>query len=80
MLALDSLLDNIKLWSTEFLIVIIKVLVVFVVGLVGTMLMVWFERKVVSYMQNRVGPNKAGPWGLLQTLADGEYIHLLRRR
>ena len=35
MLALDSLLDNLKLWSTEFLIVIIKVLVVFVVGLVG---------------------------------------------
>ncbi len=71
MLALDSLLDNIKLWSTEFLIVLIKVLVVFVVGLVGTMLMVWFERKVVSYMQNRIGPDKAGPKGLLQTLADG---------
>jgi NADH-quinone oxidoreductase subunit H len=48
-----------------------KVLIVFVLGLVGTMLMVWFERKVVSGMQNRVGPNKAGPFGLLQTLADG---------
>ena len=71
MLALDPLLDNIKLWSIEFLIVLIKVVVVFVVGLVGTMLMVWFERKVVSYMQNRIGPDKAGPKGLLQTLADG---------
>ncbi len=71
MLALDSLLDNLKLWSTEFLIVIIKVLVVFVVGLVGTMLMVWFERKVIAFMQNRIGPDKAGPKGLLQTLADG---------
>jgi NADH-quinone oxidoreductase subunit H len=71
MLALDQLLDHIKLWSTEFLIVLIKVLVVFVVGLVGTMLMVWFERKVISYMQNRIGPDKAGPKGLLQTLADG---------
>jgi NADH-quinone oxidoreductase subunit H len=33
--------------------------------------MVWFERKIVSGMQNRVGPNKAGPFGILQTLADG---------
>ena len=33
--------------------------------------MVWFERKVVSRLQNRIGPNVAGPFGLLQTLADG---------
>ena len=46
-------------------------LVIFVIGLVGTMFMVWFERKVIAGMQNRVGPNKAGPFGLLQTLADG---------
>jgi NADH-quinone oxidoreductase subunit H len=71
MLALDSLLDHIKLFSTQFLVVLIKVVVIFVVGLVGTMLMVWFERKVISYMQNRIGPDKAGPKGLLQTLADG---------
>ena len=69
MLALDSLLDDLDF--TALLIVLIKVVVVFVVGLVGTMLMVWFERKVIAFMQNRVGPNKAGPKGLLQTLADG---------
>ena len=71
MLALDSLLDHIKLFSVAFLIVVLKVVVIFVVGLVGTMLMVWFERKVIAFQQNRVGPDKAGPKGLLQTLADG---------
>lgn len=71
MLAVDSLLDDIEFASIELLIVAIKVVVVFVVGLVGTMLMVWFERKVISFMQNRIGPDKAGPKGVLQTLADG---------
>lgn len=53
------------------LIVIGKVVVVFGLMLVATMLMIWFERKVVSDLQNRVGPNTAGPFGILQTLADG---------
>jgi len=54
-----------------WLITIIKCLVAFVALLVATALMIWFERKVISDMQSRVGPNRAGPWGLLQTLADG---------
>jgi NADH-quinone oxidoreductase subunit H len=53
------------------LIVLLKVVVVFVFLLVATMLMVWFERKVVGDLQNRIGPNLAGPFGILQTLADG---------
>ena len=70
LLAADPLLiGDVSLGDVLF--VIVKVLIIFVIGLVGTMFMVWFERKVIAGMQNRVGPNKAGPWGLLQTLADG---------
>lgn len=56
-------------WDPVFLVV--KVVIVFAMLLVSVMLMVWFERKVVSDLQNRIGPNVAGPWGILQTLADG---------
>jgi NADH-quinone oxidoreductase subunit H len=53
------------------IVLIVKVLVAFGVLLVSVMLMIWFERKVISDMQNRIGPNRAGPFGILQTLADG---------
>ena len=53
-----------------FLIVVGKAVVVLASLLLSVVLMIWFERKVISDMQNRVGPNRAGPWGILQTLAD----------
>ena len=68
--SIDPGLTGDLFWA-PLVVVVLKVLVVFVLGLIATMLMVWFERKVVAGMQNRIGPNKAGPFGLLQTLADG---------
>jgi NADH-quinone oxidoreductase subunit H len=53
------------------LVVLVKALLGFTFVMVGVILMIWFERKLISDMQNRIGPNRAGKWGLLQTLADG---------
>jgi NADH-quinone oxidoreductase subunit H len=52
-------------------IMLVKVLVVFVFLMVITLFNIWFERRAVSWMQQRVGPNRVGPQGLLQSLADG---------
>jgi NADH-quinone oxidoreductase subunit H len=69
-IALDPLFAHGINWQV-IVIVVVKVLIAFVALLISTALMIWFERKAISDMQSRIGPNRAGPWGLLQTLADG---------
>ncbi|HLJ29517.1 MAG TPA: NADH-quinone oxidoreductase subunit NuoH [Candidatus Angelobacter sp.] len=57
---------------TAFLIAaVIKIVLVVFLLLTGVAYMTWLERKVVGHIQNRWGPTRVGPFGLLQPLADG---------
>jgi NADH-quinone oxidoreductase subunit H len=53
------------------LVSVIKSLIVLIVLLTAVAYTVWLERKVVGHMQNRWGPTRVGPFGLLQPMADG---------
>ena len=67
-LALDSTLSDFN--QLIWWLVLLKVAIVFVFLLLTTIFMIWFERRVIGRMQNRPGPNRAGPFGLLQPIAD----------
>jgi NADH-quinone oxidoreductase subunit H len=55
----------------DWILLVVRVGVVFVVLLAVVMIVIWAERKVIADMQMRLGPKRAGPFGILITLADG---------
>jgi NADH-quinone oxidoreductase subunit H len=57
-------------------VILLKAVLIFVVLVLLTLFNIWFERRVVARMQHRVGPNVHGPFGLLQSLADGVKLAL----
>ncbi len=62
----EDLIANDPIWLS-----LLKVVAVFGFLVVMTLFTIWFERRVVGRMQHRPGPNRVGPFGLLQSLADG---------
>jgi len=54
----------------------VKALLIFVILVLLTLFNIWLERRVVARMQHRIGPNVHGPFGLLQSLADGVKLAL----
>jgi NADH-quinone oxidoreductase subunit H len=55
----------------DWLLLLARVVIVFFALLILVLLLIWMERKVIADMQTRVGPMRAGPRGVLITLADG---------
>ncbi len=52
------------------------VVIIFAISLVVAMYSTYAERKLAAFFQDRVGPDRAGPWGILQPLADGGKMFL----
>src|SRR4051794_6699850 len=62
--------------TADIIALAVKILVVIAGIMLSVPMLVWLERKVVADFQARIGPNRVGPYGLLQSFADGIKLFL----
>ncbi|MET3961358.1 NADH-quinone oxidoreductase subunit H [Marmoricola sp. OAE513] len=74
--SLDTAKGLTKFGEDPLWVVIVKAVLIFVLLVLLTLFNIWWERRVVARMQHRIGPNVHGPFGLLQSLADGVKLAL----